>query len=259
MRTVWFTDLDNTLLHSFKHKRSTDICTEYKLGKEQGYTDTSILYKFRELQKLPNETLTIIPITTRSYEQYSRITLFDTKHPIAVTTNGGRIYKNGLEQVKYLSLIQEKYEKELNCIHEIYRKLHKENIADLRLVDHMFLHINTTEETVDYVNSKLEEIVAESELKRLQVERVGTKLYAMIDNINKAYAIDYILHELITDPCEVICSGDSYLDFCMFNFADKAYTLEKQRGILKECCNTHYTDEDPGYQTIKDLYRKFIG
>ncbi len=86
MKKILFTcDLDNTLIHSYKHKRNYDICIEWIKGKEQGFISAEAGRKIR----LIKEQAIFVPFTTRSVAQYLRIQWPENGIPEqAITTNG---------------------------------------------------------------------------------------------------------------------------------------------------------------------------
>ena len=64
-------DLDNTLIHSYKHRRDNDICIELLKGEEQGFMSRRV---YDCLSALP-DNIELVPLTTRSVEQFERIKL----------------------------------------------------------------------------------------------------------------------------------------------------------------------------------------
>ena len=70
MKKILFAcDLDNTLIHSWKHKREGDICVEWLNGNEQGYIAEDTCEMLRKVMSL----VEFVPVTTRSVAQYQRI------------------------------------------------------------------------------------------------------------------------------------------------------------------------------------------
>ena len=70
MGTILFaSDLDNTLLFSHRHRQPGDRCVELLNGAEQGF------FTQRTLDLLPQvvQRVQLLPVTTRSIEQYRRI------------------------------------------------------------------------------------------------------------------------------------------------------------------------------------------
>ena len=66
---VFASDLDNTLLYSRSHKREGDICVEHIAGRAHGFMTPLTVERLREV----SQKLCLIPVTTRSIEQYKRI------------------------------------------------------------------------------------------------------------------------------------------------------------------------------------------
>ena len=138
MKNILFAcDLDNTLIHSYKSKREGDICIEWIKDKEQGYISSEVIEMIRTIK----DKATIVPITTRSVEQYLRICWDKILVPkYAITTNGAILLTE--------DDIDGPWFKESENILEIYRdeldsvlgKLEKENdYIRCRLVDNMYV------------------------------------------------------------------------------------------------------------------------
>lgn len=84
-----FSDLDGTLIFSASRKQPGDIVCEYKDNRE-----ISCITK-RQAELLPG--LAIVPVTTRSIEQYRRIRFPEGFSPeYALTDNGGTLLVNGV-------------------------------------------------------------------------------------------------------------------------------------------------------------------
>lgn len=95
-----FSDLDNTLIYSHRIKLKQDkVVAEMLDGKEQSYMTQ------RTLTFLQNTSqLRLIPVTTRSREQFERISLFPNKIacPYALICNGGELLVNGVPDLQWL-------------------------------------------------------------------------------------------------------------------------------------------------------------
>jgi hydroxymethylpyrimidine pyrophosphatase-like HAD family hydrolase len=82
---IFACDLDNTLIHSWKHRREGDLCIEHIGEKEQGYMSPEAVKLYGSLP----ENVLLVPVTTRSVDQYRRIHWPGNREPeLAVTTNG---------------------------------------------------------------------------------------------------------------------------------------------------------------------------
>ncbi len=51
MKILFACDLDDTLIHSYKHKNSRDICIELLKGSEQSYISEKTLFLLRQVVK----------------------------------------------------------------------------------------------------------------------------------------------------------------------------------------------------------------
>ena len=90
MKKLFLTDIDNTLIYSYKHAKDGDVCVENIHDKPQGYMP---VYAYENLARV-GEAFEVVPITTRSAEQYNRIS-FPLKIKHAVVANGGLLLCEG--------------------------------------------------------------------------------------------------------------------------------------------------------------------
>ena len=89
---VFASDLDNTLLYSRSHKREGDVCVEHIKGEAHGFMTPLAIERLREV----SQKVRLIPVTTRSVEQYRRIEWPEGTAPeYAVTTNGAVLLHGG--------------------------------------------------------------------------------------------------------------------------------------------------------------------
>lgn len=209
-KAVIFSDLDGTLIFSAKKKRPRDIVCEYKDGAEISCITA------RQAELLPG--LPVIPVTTRSIEQYRRIRFPEGFSPeYALADNGGTLLVNGIPDPEWaeltrgftrecdaeLSLCRETMERDPHCSFEI------------RMVDGLFL----------FTKSDCPEISLES-MKSAAGEKVrcfctGAKLYALPEKLCKGDLASR-LADRISPGCKIICAGDSTMDISLLNIADTA-------------------------------------
>lgn len=96
-----FSDLDNTLIFSHRKEYNEEkILVEYIDGKEQSYISAKLAQFLKECSNI-----SLIPITTRSCEQYKRIfVLPDMLHEQhALTCNGGVLLIDGVVDEEWLT------------------------------------------------------------------------------------------------------------------------------------------------------------
>ena len=89
---VFHADLDNTLIFSYRHDIGQEKrCVEVYQGREISF----ITEKTHRLLREINEKMLVVPTTTRTREQYERITLGVGELPFALVCNGGVLLING--------------------------------------------------------------------------------------------------------------------------------------------------------------------
>lgn len=139
---IFASDLDNTLIHSYKNAEYNDVCVESKDLKKLSFMTQSSYLKLQDI----NNKVIFIPITTRSIEQYRRIKLLKKGFPkYAITSNGGHLIvdnnidKDWFEESK--KLIENVYSELLESINILNQD--KNVCFDVRLVDEMFVFTKT--------------------------------------------------------------------------------------------------------------------
>ncbi len=214
MEILFACDLDNTLIHSYKHRVDGDICVEYIGEKEQSFMSPKTYELLKEVVKY----VTFVPLTTRSIEQFNRITWEEDIAPkYAVTTNGAMLFEKGESDKEWFEIFKNYSDKYIEEYKMHRSKLEEEaRIIKCRIVDDRFLYAHFNSE-VD-----MEEIKSEYEnFSSSKVHFVGRKMYFLPENICKGTAVKELKEKLCPDI--VICAGDSTMDLPMFDFADVAY------------------------------------
>lgn len=233
-RILFVSDLDNTLLFSWKRSHSNDCCVEIKDGIEQGFM-TEFTYKSLEII---NKKAVFVPVTSRSLRQYLRIQWNDKQLPqYAIVANGGILIKDGKIDLAWLKKSQElvkPYEKEMHNLYDIFRNTEEYKIS--RIVDNMYFYVHCYDDlqTVECVNRY-------KPTSRFEVVSQGRKVYFFPPIINKGRAIER-LNEYISDK-KIIAAGDSVIDLPMLQKADVAIVpkeLENSEwddSIIVDVCN----------------------
>ena len=216
-----FSDIDGTLIFSAAKKRPEDIVCEYKDGVEISCITPRQAELFPKLSG-------VIPVTTRSIEQYLRINFpsgFSPKY--ALVDNGGTLLINGKPDQKWTKNSLDIVE---NCSAELSRcRLAMENDVrrsfEIRLVDGMFLF--TKSDSPEQLLELLKSVAGE----RVECFAVGAKLYAIPAEINKGSAAKR-LRERILPSSRTICAGDSTMDISLLRIADTAVFPEDLSGLV---------------------------
>ena len=135
---ILLTDLDGTLIFSASLKSETDLICEYK----DGVPISCITQKQSEL--LPSLS-GIIPVTTRSIEQYTRIHIPNFSPEFALTDNGGNLLINGIPDPQWaersLALTEEAAAELAVCRAALEHD--PDRNFEIRMVDGLFLFTKT--------------------------------------------------------------------------------------------------------------------
>lgn len=229
MRSIFCTDLDNTMIFSYKHDIGADkVNVEIYQGREVSY----VTRKTYQLLKQAAEKMLLVPLTTRTIEQYKRIDLGLGVLPYALVCNGGILLEDGKENECWyqesLAAVQSAHielQKALKLLeHDPYRTF------ELRFVSNLFVFTkcNQSEEVVCKLKNNVD-------LKIVDVLNNGSKVYVVPKALRKGEAIkrfkSYIEKKNICctqekDDIErktILAAGDSEFDISMLQAADIAF------------------------------------
>lgn len=230
---IFHTDLDNTLIYSYKHdigaaKRNVEIY--------QGREVAFITEKTYELLQQVKEEILIVPTSTRTIEQYKRINLGIGNFQYALVCNGGILLVDGIKDERW-------YQESLSLVSissndiKLAMKLLEEDPRvkfELRLIEGLFLFTkcNEPEKVVMDLKSKLDTGLVD-------VFHNGEKVYVVPSKLNKGAAIERLRSML--KPDYVIAAGDSEFDISMVIKADMGlvpYGFKKTYGVTWEIIET---------------------
>ena len=197
---IFFSDLDNTLIYSYKKIIAENkTVAEYIDGKEQSYITAFTLDFLKSYCRKKNNYF--IPVTTRTLPQYSR--LFDLQKQIgyshSLICNGAILLDSGEtdKEWEHESLKKGQPEK-LHYIapYMVYLKTEPNSEAE------QFLHSHYTDKGIDIVYS-------------------SGKLYCIPDIFRKGNAVKRYLHKYYSDRAvNTFAAGDSAFDLSMFEQCD---------------------------------------
>ncbi len=216
-------DLDNTLIHSYKHKREGDICVELLNGAEQGFMSAKVC---SQLSSLP-ENVELVPLTTRSVAQFERIQLPEGCYTRAITTNGAILIENGIQNEEWRNR-EKRYADELMPLMEKLRAEldGNEKLNVVRIVDEMYLYISCSKP--EYVGEFMDRY---GKLTELDVMPSGRKIYFLPPDITKGRALKRLAQG--ESGAFIIAAGDSTIDLPMLEEADHAIIPEVLDPLLK--------------------------
>lgn len=213
MKILFASDLDNTLLHSYVHKKEGDICIEYKNQKEQGFVTKFVHDNF----PLVIKKIDFVPVTCRSIAQVKRIGFFDKFAKYIIASNGGRLLIDGNEDEKWskkTSLIVQNHQKEFDklmnksAIESAYFKTAK-------IIDGSYYFLLTN----DGIDTKQIFLDYQKETSLIGMT-FKKKIYFTPKGIDKGIAVLKLKEKLGANL--LIAAGDSSLDIAMLNVADIA-------------------------------------
>lgn len=210
-KILFVSDLDNTLLFSWKKCHPGDLCIEKKGESEQGFM-TEFAYNSLEII---NKITTFVPVTSRSINQYQRIQWNDKQLPeYAIVANGGVLLKNGKVDLGWLKESQElvkPYKNEMKNLYDMFNNTGRYKIS--RIVDDMYFYVHCYDES-----QAVDCVTRYKTLSQLEVILQGRKVYFFPSVINKGIAVErlkaYIIYE------KIIAAGDSIIDLPMLQKAD---------------------------------------
>ncbi|MBQ4530749.1 MAG: HAD hydrolase family protein [Lachnospiraceae bacterium] len=239
--TYFCSDLDNTLIYSYRHDIGNEkVLVETKEGKELSYM-TKVSY---ELLKQVSQKKELIPLTTRSLEQYSRIDFGNqVKIKYALVANGGILLENNKinedwfkETNKIVSYAEEELEKGI----EILKK--DENICfEIRKVDGLsvFTKSNNVGETIKRLKDTLNPDI-------VYVDYNGAKVYIFPEKLDKGSSLKRF-RNYVGENTSFVAAGDSDFDVPMllaadYGFCPESLVLPEKESIVK-LANHRFSDE----------------
>ncbi len=236
---VFLADMDGTMIYSKRYDiGESKICVEYKNGQELSYMTQK---SWDKLQKFAEKN-TVIPITTRSVEQFLRINDFGVKY--ALTCNGGVLLVDGEIDPKWRENSLEIVDEVREELDNVLRKMQDSPkiIPEIRWVDNMFLYVISNDPLG--LKSDLERVL---DLNKVDVHTVGKKVYVMPKRMSKGYAVARLREWLNFGEEKIVCAGDTRMDISMAEVADVMILPKRLNMSVKNAIimpeNGVYSDE----------------
>lgn len=211
---ILFVDLDNTLIYSYKHD----------IGSRKRNVE---LYQGREISFITEDTwqylkrlkarIEIVPLSTRSVEQYQRINLGVGDFPYALVCNGGILLKDGQR-------VESWYENSLSEIKDSNEEIRK-GLALLERDSRRTLELRYIEELFVFTKcEEAEKVVLELREKLncgyVDVFNNGAKVYIVPKMLTKGRALERFME--YQKEHFSIAAGDSEFDISMLKTANLA-------------------------------------
>ncbi|MBQ2954229.1 MAG: haloacid dehalogenase [Clostridia bacterium] len=245
-RILFATDLDNTLIHSLRHRREGDVCVEWIDGGEWGYMSAAAV----ELLRRVREHAEVIPVTTRSIAQYRRIQWPEGLQPgCAVTTNGAVFLQEGASREDWLAGTEAIVAPVRAQLEALTERMHATgDFLRCRMVDGMYAFV--------YCRGREQAIAVEAEhrdLPGIRCVRSAKKVYFFPEGLDKGAAVAR-LRQLIA-PDHMVCAGDSAIDVPMLLQADTAIAPASAGLGLPEGSACLCTGEDFACDVLGEVLR----
>lgn len=244
--SIFFADLDNTLIYSNRWKfNKPQLVVEHLNERDQSFM-TELTYDFL----LKSKWLDVIPVTTRTEQQFRRIECFE-KLGIkrAIVCNGGKLLVEGKEDSEW------SYKTE-KCVKDNYYYLDYATEMLSSLCKNNAIH--RPEKYMTYVKCSDPENIYRHirrlvDSSRVNVQRDGKKVYLFANGVSKGEAVNRYLD----NKCQgtVIAAGDNLMDVSMLNRADIAFANNNIFDLIM-CSNKIKIVEEPFSDGIcKNIYR----
>lgn len=207
-----FTDLDNTVVYSHRHRHSAPVVwVETLNGKRQSYV-TRRAYRFYESQNW----LDVVPVTTRTAPQYARLRGLCTHFgwQDALICNGAVLLREGVEDSAWTEESRRLSQPDRAFFERAYELAAREAGADSIVLAEPFLFYVKTD-AVDRIFTALSE---QTDRVHLSVLKDSRKVYCMPISLNKGCAVKRYLTRF--GHQRSIAAGDSKFDLPMLRGAD---------------------------------------
>lgn len=235
---LFASDLDNTLINSYKKANENDICVEIKDGKKLSF----MIPENYELLKEIVGKCEFVPVTTRSLEQYRRIDLGFTPQ-YALVAHGSILLVKGKVDEKWIAETRQLIPKELPRIDS------NELLYDIRNVDGFFI-FGKTDNPAKAI-SFLSEMVEDDDF---MICVVNNKFYVIPKCLTKGIAVER-LKKRLGEPV-VLSAGDSFLDISMLE--DSEYSIFPDCLNIKEKMNHISINEEVFVKKMLQVAYKII-
>lgn len=219
MTILFASDLDRTLIYS-KNSRGQEVSTEDFVAVEWVDEKPTAFMTNKGLQLFQYiaSSTTFLPVTTRTAEQYNRITgLYHTveKPKYAVVSNGAVILEDGEPLAEWSDKVIAQMQQNRTSIDHVLPQLNayikNKFVLNVMQAESWFVYLIIDEHAFsveDFEN--LSQIFYQ---QGFSLSHQGRKVYIMPTCINKSAALQFVAERIAANT--VIAAGDSMLDFDM--------------------------------------------
>ncbi|GIJ47599.1 hypothetical protein Val02_44850 [Virgisporangium aliadipatigenens] len=169
------------------------------------------------------EDAAVVPVTTRSVPQYTRLRLPGPRPPLAVVCNGGRILVDGESDPDWDRTVRAALTAGGAPFAQVWAQAAAwrdgRGFAALRAVEEFFLYLSV-EVREDWLTEFAGFVADWCRERGWRASLQGRKLYLLPDALDKAPAVAEVARRLGAD--RIVAGGDSLLDARMLEAADAA-------------------------------------
>lgn len=222
---IFISDVDNTLIYSYKHKIPSPVLVEKISSNEQAFmTETSYQF-FKDA-----DWLNMVLITTRTLEQYMRVELPNkSKIKDVYLCNGAIRLHNGSVDQEWLHTSQKMAEYTAQALDKTEEQLHKytSKVKIRRKENYMIVCSEVSQTMADTLKH------ASNGCDVLDICYTGSKLYFIPKFFSKGEAIRRMCRLPEYNDTPIIAAGDSPMDKSMLLEVDMCITPETLEGLGK--------------------------
>lgn len=260
---LFASDLDRTLIYSKRalHEMETPW-NESMIGVEVKNGEP-VSYMTKDSYELLKEIATkhfFVPVTTRTYEQYKRIFIFNEEMPMTycVTSNGAKIHYKGKLVKEWAETIHTRLKEDCMEKDELLQKLQNYSLdGELKIADNLFFYYVLNTNIDEDIKREIIQVAIEN---GWNISLQGRKLYFMPKPICKGEAIKYIIEREGVEKS--IGAGDSLLDLPFLNNCQIGYipihgelTLEKIKNPTQHL--TIQKGAFAGEEIVRNVHKQF--
>jgi hypothetical protein len=222
-------DLDRTLVYSPSALLLDEnqpqvrrlVCVEIYRGRPLSFVTESAADGIVGL----NERGVLVPVTTRTVEQYRRISLPGPAPKFAVCANGGRLLRDGVEDLDFTAAVEARLAESGAPLAEVYAELSRVSsptsasfVEQIRDASGLFCYAVVERESLP--TGWIEGLSAFATERSWGISVQGRKVYLVPSALTKAIAAREVADMLGYDV--LLAAGDSLLDAELLEVADAA-------------------------------------
>ncbi|MCM3030583.1 HAD family hydrolase [Niallia sp. MER 6] len=263
MMMMFASDLDRTLIYSERALsemgtplNESMVPVERLKGNYISYMKIDALRKLKELAS----QLQFVPVTTRTYEQYKRIFIFEENIPItySVTSNGANIHYKGEILSDWTKEVQVKLAEQCIEKEKLMELVNGQALpGSMKIADDLFFYYILEQQITSETKKLIGKIALENGWK---VSLQGRKLYFMPAPVCKGEAVKFIQKR---EGIKITAgAGDSLLDFPLLDACTHAW-MPKHGELADEVRDanrynlTNFSGADAGEEIIETVHRLY--